>query len=111
MQVLSRVTNEGYTPRAIDPSYWNDPSLPGEEWRMSRIPAIVSQCKQFKAGGHHSIKVILLMRSPPPTDVTRDAVPLQIKDTSMLSSLPDNYGYSFQRVYAFACDSDQVRIL
>jgi len=107
VQVLPRMTIEGYTARTIDPSYWDDPSLSGEEWRTSIIPAIVLQIKQFKAGARQSIKVIPLSRGPLLIDA-RHAVPLQIEDTSMLLTLPDVYCYSLPGVYTFVCDPDQV---
>ncbi|KIM92406.1 hypothetical protein PILCRDRAFT_83564 [Piloderma croceum F 1598] len=47
------------------------------------------------------------MHGPPPID-TQDAVSLQIKDISMLPTLPDIYCYSFPRVYTFVCNPDQV---
>ncbi|KIM74543.1 hypothetical protein PILCRDRAFT_828099 [Piloderma croceum F 1598] len=112
VQVLPRMTIEGYTARALDPSYWDDPSLSGEEWRTSIIPAIILQISQVENGARHIIKAIPLRRGPSSIDVAQDAVPLRVNDMSIptdaLSPLEDIYCYSFLRVDTFVCDPDQT---
>jgi hypothetical protein len=112
VQLLPRLTIEGYTARAVDPSYWHDPSLSGEAWQMSMIPAVVLQITQVDDGARHVIKVVSLMRGSPSVDRIQNAVPLPVKDMSIppdtLPLLEDVYCYAFPRVNTFVCNPDQV---
>jgi len=114
VQLLPRMTIEGYTARANDPSYYDNPSLSGEEWQMSMLPAVVLGVTQVDDGARHIIKVVPLVRGPPSIDAAQDSVSLPIQDmlipTDAFSSLEDVYCYSFPRVNTFVCDPDQDAI-
>ncbi|OBZ77476.1 Casein kinase I isoform alpha [Grifola frondosa] len=62
VKVLSRLTIEGYTSQASDPSHWVDKSLLGPEWDTRKRPAVVLAIEWPQMGKFWKVKVVPLRR-------------------------------------------------
>lgn len=93
VELLPRISIEGYTGRAGDASYWNDPELSTEYWNTKARPAIILEANQ------HGLRVVpITLKQPVGTKV--------VKITNLTSEYDENTiflpGWPFKTAYAYS---------
>jgi hypothetical protein len=118
VQLLQRMTIEGFSSQADDPSYWHNPDLSARHWPAGVRPAVVLKTSS-DAEGCHTIKVVAIGRrhSPVPAAVgspvriTDKTAPAQNDTITVVPDWPleDMYCYAFPRSATFVLDP-QVKL-
>jgi hypothetical protein len=115
VQLLPRLTIEGYTAQAGDPSYWHNPDLSARYFPTKVRPAVVLQVL-LDTNGYYTIRVVAIGRRRPPIPAIGSAIRItdKISDSNAVIipgwPVEDAYCYAFPRSAKFVLDP-HVRLI
>ena len=113
VRLLSRLSIEGYTAQALDPSHWEDASLLGPDWKTKKRPAVVLDVEQLDDDSYWRVKVLPLRRDVGGL-MDGDNIAIGVSPQSLETGVHQQWpwgkiiAYAFPIAETFVCLHDQV---